>query len=54
MNDDTRKHLVQFIVQAIYDLEEYKLSVAEVLEIERLSDADLQEKADWYDYLLGK
>ena len=54
MTPEIRSELVKFIVEAIYDLEEYKLSVAEVLEIESLSDVDLQEKADWYDYLLGK
>lgn len=54
MTDERKSELVDFIVLAIKELEDYDLTENEVDGIYAMSDDEIMEKADWYDYLLGK
>lgn len=54
MTDERRKELVDFIVQAIKEIEDYDLTDNEVDGIYAMTDDEILEKADLYDYLLDK
>ena len=54
MTEERREELVDFIVLAIKDIEDYDLTENEIDGIYALTDEEIVEKADWYNYLLGK
>ncbi|NGY84922.1 hypothetical protein F6Y03_30855 [Bacillus megaterium] len=47
----TREQKISFIIKAIQEVEGV---VVKSSEFEHMSDEEINEEADWYDYLLGK
>lgn len=54
MTTEERLNLIDFIIDAIWEVEGHQLNIVEIAELTTSTDDELLELADWYDYLLDK